>query len=162
MRIKYVQGISKGLEQVVPDGVGRQLIESGMAVEAAGSKPAAVSEGAGGVDVNEFIRAAQAEEGEWIRTSEVLEGDKFIVHGRGEIDRTTFDRPYIVLPVIYHEQERMLRLGVRNAERLRKAFGSNTTQWVGREIRVTAIEPVPGLTKQRGVEVRRMILDGVA
>ena len=162
MKIRYVKGTGKGIEQDLPDDVARALISSGMAERVFKQEAEAAGAGAGGIDVDQFIAAAHAEMGVWIRAAEVQEGDTFIIHGRGTIDNETFDRPYIVLPVIYRDQERMLRIGVRNAERIRKVFGSNTTQWVGREIRVTAVEAVPGLSKQRGVEVRRMILDGVA
>ena len=162
MRIKYVRGVGKELEQDLPDDVARELISSGMAERVLEQEAKAIEEGAGGIDVDQFIKAAQDEAGAWIRAGEVQEGDTFTIHGRGTIDNETFDRPYIVLPVVYRDQERMLRIGVRSAERIRKVFGPNTTQWVGREIRVTAVEIVPGLSKQRGTEVRRMILDGVA
>ena len=161
MRIKYVKGVGKGLKQEVPEDIGLSLIQSGMAVQVSEAKNEEAEEGAGGVDVDAFIHVAQAETGVWIRASEVEEGDIITVHGRGVIDDETFGRSYIVLPVIYRGEDRMLRIGVRNAERIRKVFGSDTTQWVGREIHVTAVEVVPGLSKQRGVEVRRMILDGV-
>ena len=162
MRIKYVRGTGKDLFQDLPDDVARELISSGMAERVFKQEAEATGAGAGGIDVDEFIAVANAEIGVWIRAAEVQEGDTFIIHGRGTIDNETFDRPYIVLPVLYRDQERMLRIGVRNAERIRKTFGPNTTQWVGRELRVLAVEVVQGLSKQRGVEVRRMILDGVA
>ena len=162
MRIKYIKGVGKDLEQEVPEDIGLSLISSGMAVQVFAPHEKIREGGAGGVDVDAFIASAQAETGVWIRADEVKEGDTFIVHGRGEIDSDTFDRSYLVLPVVYRDEERMLRIGVRNAERIRKAFGPNTTQWVGRDIKVTAVEIVPGLTKQRGVSTKRMILDGVA
>ena len=161
MLVKYIKGVGKGLKQEVPEDIGLSLISSGMAERVLEAKAEATEAGAGGIDVDQFIAAAQAEAGVWIRASEVEEGDIFTVHGRGEIDNETFDRSYIVLPVIFRGEDRMLRVGVRNAERIRKIFGSNTTQWVGRNIRVTAVEVVAGLTKQRGVETKRMILDGV-
>ena len=162
MRIKYVKGVGKNLEQEVPEDIGLSLVQSGMAVQVFAPPEKIQEGGAGGVDVDAFIAAAQAEMGAWIRADEVQEGDLFTVHGRGEIDNETFDRPYLVLPVVYHDEERMLRIGVRNAERIRKMFGPNTTQWVGLELKVTAVELVPGLTKQRGIETKRMILDGIA
>ena len=161
MRIRYIKGTSAGLEQEVPDDVGRSLFYSGMAVQVFAPGEKIQEGGAGGVDVDAFIKAAKTETDVWIRADEVQEGDLFTIHGRGEVDSSTFDRPYLVLPVVYREEERMLRVGVRNAERIRKVFGPNTTQWVGRELKVTAVEVVPGLTKQRGVETKRMILDGV-
>ena len=114
-----------------------------------------------GVNVDAFIEAARKETSEWITTSEVHEGDEFEVLGPGEIDDETFDRPYLCIPARYNNQERKLRLGVQNVERIRKKHGSNTADWVGKRIRVTVLELVKGLTKQRGVETRRMILDGV-
>ena len=162
MRIKYVRGVSRELEQEVPDEVGLSLIQSGMAVQVFEKKAEGLKETAAGVDVDQFIAAAQAETGIWIRASEVSEGDEFEIAGPGEIDSETFDRSYLVLPVRYHNEDRKLRIGVRNAERIKKRLGSDTAEWVGCIIRVTAIEVVPGLTKQRGIETKRMILDGVA
>ena len=115
----------------------------------------------GGVNVDAFIEAARKEMGEWITTSEVHEGDEFEILGPGEVDDETFDRPYLCIPVRYNNQERKLRLGVQNVERIRKKHGSNTVDWIGKRIRVTVLELVKGLTKQRGVETKRMILDGV-
>ena len=162
MRIKYVRGVSRELEQEVPDDVGLNLIQSGMAVQVFEKKAEELKETAAGVDVDQFIAAAQAETGIWIRASEVHEGDEFEITGFGEIDSETFEgKVYLVLPVRYKGQERKLRLGVQNVERIRKKLGSDTAQWVKCHIRVAAIEAVPGLSKQKGVEVKRMILDGV-
>ena len=162
MRIKYVRGVSRELEQEVSDEVGLSLIQSGMAVQVFEKKAEGLKETAAGVDVDQFIAAVQAETGIWIRASEVAEGDEFEVTGFGEIDDETFDRSYLVLPVRYKNEERKLRLGVRNAERIKKKLGSDTAGWVKKCIKVTAVELVPGLTKQRGVSTKRMILDGVA
>ena len=161
MRIRYLKGSAAGLSQDIPDDVGLSLIASGMAVEVFTSKPVEIKEVAAGVDVDQFIAAAQAEIGVWIRATEVVEGDEFEVTGFGEIDDETFDRSYLVLPVLYKNAERKLRLGVRNVERIKKKLGSDTAQWMKKRIKVTAVEIVPGLTKQRGVETKRMILDGV-
>ena len=161
MRIKYLKGSAAGLSQDVPDDVGLSLISSGMAVQVFTKKNEELREPAVGVDVDTFIQAAQAEIGVWIRATEVVEGDEFEVTGFGEIDDETFDRSYLVLPVIYKGAERKLRLGVRNVERIKKKLGSDTAQWVKHKIKVTAVEIVPGLTKQRGIETKRMILDGV-
>ena len=161
MRIKYMRGIGEGVEQEVPEDVGLFLIASGMAVQVPGAKKEELRESAAGVDVDQFIRDEQAETGVWIRTSEVQEGDEFEVTGFGEIDDETFDRSYLVLPVRYKNEERKLRLGVRNVERIKKKLGSDTARWVGHKVHVTAVEIVPGLTKQRGIETKRMILDGV-
>ena len=115
----------------------------------------------GGVNVDEFIETARKETGEWITTSEAHEGDEFEILGPGEVDDETFDRPYLCIPVRYNDQERRLRLGVQNVERIRKKLGGNTADWIGKRIRVTVLELVKGLTKQRGIETKRMILDGV-
>lgn len=116
---------------------------------------------AAGVDVDAFIKKAKAEAGEWITAAEVKEGDEFEVTGQGEVDDETFDRSYLVLPVRYSYADRKLRLGVRNVERIRRVLGPDTAQWVKQKIRVTVVETVKGLSKQRGVAVKRMILDGV-
>jgi len=114
-----------------------------------------------GVNLDQFLEQARTEGGVWIRSAEVAEGDTLEVLGPGEVDDETFDRPYLVLPVRYKGEERRLRLGVRNVERIKRVLGSNTAGWTGKKIKVTAVEVVPGLTKQRGVETKRMILDGV-
>ena len=162
MRIKFIRGVGRDLEQEVPEEVGLALIQSAMAIQVSEPGAEAIEAGAGGINVDQFIATAQAQAGAWIRAAEVQEGDIFIVHGRGVIDNETFDQPYIVLPVVYRDNERMLCINARNADRIRKVFGSNTTQWVGREIRVTAVNIVPVLTRRRGVEMKRIILDGVA
>ena len=116
---------------------------------------------AGGVDVDAFLEAAKAEAGEWITASEVKEGDEFEVTGPGEVDTETFDRSYINIPVRYKGEDRKLRIGTKNAERIKAKLGPKTAAWVGKRIRVTVVEVVKGLSKKQGVEVKRMILDGV-
>ena len=116
---------------------------------------------AGGIDVDAFIEAAKAEAGEWITAAEVKEGDEFEVMGAGETDDETFDRPYLCVPVKYKGQDRKLRIGAKNAERIRPKLGKYSATWVGKKIQVTVVEVVKGLSKKQGIEVKRMILDGV-
>ena len=161
MRIRYMRGLAVGIEQDLPDDVARELISSGMAERVLEQEANAIKEVTVGINIDKFIAAAQAETGIWIKAAEVSEGDEFEVTGFGEVDDETFDRSYLVLPVRYKNEERKLRLGIRSVERIKKKLGSDTAQWTKRKIRVTAVEVVPGLTKQRGVETKRMILDGV-
>ena len=116
---------------------------------------------AGGVDVDAFLKAAKAEASEWITASEVKEGNEFEVTGPGEVDAETFDRTYLNVPVKYKGEDRKLRIGTKNAERIKAKLGRYSAAWVGKKIRVTVVEVVKGLSKKQGVEVKRMILDGV-
>ena len=116
---------------------------------------------AGGVDVDAFLKAAKIEAGEWITAAEVKEGDEFEVMGPGEVDAETFDRSYLCILVKYKNADRKLRIGTKNAERIRSKLGRYSAAWVGKKIRVTVVEIVKGLSKKQGVEVKRMILDGV-
>ena len=114
-----------------------------------------------GINVEEFLKESQATGAMFIRTSELEEGDEFEVLGPGEVDTETFDKPYIVLPVLYKGLERRLRLGPQNAARIRKKLGTTTAEWVGKKIRVLTLGPCPGLSRQRGERIVRAILEGV-
>ena len=112
-------------------------------------------------DAEEFVRHAREELGAWIKTSELKEGDEMTVTGPGEIDSETFDRSYLCVPVRFNGVERKIRLGPKNVERIIKALGNSTMGWVGSRLCVTLVEVVPGLSKKRGVETKRAVLDGV-
>lgn len=122
---------------------------------------APLESGEGGVDVGDFIDKARAGGSVWIRTSELKKGDEFEVLDPGEVDTETFDRPYLCLLVRYQDLERRLRVGAQNAERIAGKLGKSSADWVGRKIRVHTLEDCPQLTKRRGVETRRAVLEGV-
>ena len=150
------QGVAtKDALKMIEDELRARLPVSSLEEELPESAPA------GGVDVDAFILAAKTEASEWITTAEIKEGDEFEVTGAGEVDDETFERSYVCVPVRFKGEDRKLRLGVKNVERIKKKLGSNTAQWVGKRIRVTVVETVKGLSKKHGIEVRRMILDGV-
>ena len=111
-------------------------------------------------DADEFVKRAKEEVGEWIRASELKEGDEMTVTGPGEVDHETFDRSYLCVPVRFKNVERKIRLGAKNVERIIRALGNSTMGWVGAKLRVTLVEVMPGLSKQRGVETKRAVLDG--
>lgn len=150
----------------LPDPVAQKAIEGKIVRKAEDirieeAKPSSPAAKAKGVDVQDYIDKARSEGGVWIRTAELSEGDELEVIGPGEVDSETFDRPYLTLPVMYKGNEKRLRIGSQNAERISRKLGKNSAQWVGHKIRVLALEPCPGLTKSRGVVTKRAILDGV-
>jgi len=96
------------------------------------------------VDVAEFLKEA----GRWLTPQYVpiTKGETIEITGEGEIDSTTFESPYLILPVKYKGEDWMLRLGKRAVARLVEDFGtSDTKQWVGKYLEVERIESYKGL-----------------
>ncbi|KXB03998.1 hypothetical protein AKJ47_01210 [candidate division MSBL1 archaeon SCGC-AAA261G05] len=56
-----------------------------------------------------------------------------------------FEQKYLVIPVKYQGAKLELRLGKRNTKRIKDEYGSNTEDWVGKQIEVDKIENYPGL-----------------
>lgn len=153
----------------LPDAVAKKTIEQNVCKAEPDAAPPTellpeleVGGGEGGVDVGDFIDKARAGGSVWIRTSELKKGDEFEVLDPGEVDTETFDRPYLCILVRYQDLERRLRVGAQNAERIAGKLGKSSADWVGRKIRVLTLEDCPQLTKRRGIETRRAVLEGVA
>ncbi len=150
----------------LPDAVAKKTIDQSVCKAELDAGPPTellpeLEVGGGGVDVEDFIDKARAGGSVWIRTSELKKGDEFEVLDSGEVDTETFDRPYLCIQVRYQDFERRLRVGAQNAERIASKLGKSSADWVGRKIRVLTLEDCPQLTKRRGVETRRAVLEGV-
>lgn len=97
------------------------------------------------VDVKEYLKSAG---GNWLRADNVQVGDKLKITGAGEIDDKTFDRSYLVLPVVLMRtsEEFQLRLGPKNVNRITGSFKeTDTNKWVNRLLEVISIETFKGL-----------------
>lgn len=74
-----------------------------------------------------------------IHEGEVLE----IIEG-GYIDNR-FGRPQLVISVKHNGAERKLRLSSQNLRRIAAEYGSETSKWVGKKLKVVAIRWYRGL-----------------
>jgi hypothetical protein len=96
-------------------------------------------------EISKFLRGSGRR---WLTAERVRVDDILEVVGEGEIDEETFTKPYLILPVRYEGEELWLRIGVRNARRLADAWGTDTARWVGKRIKVVALEEYPGLGRK--------------
>lgn len=105
------------------------------------------------VDVKQYLKEAG---GNWLRADNVQVGDKLKVTGSGGIDDKTFDRSYLVVPVVLMRtgEEFRLRLGPKNVNRIVESFKeTDTGKWVNRFLEVISIETYKGLG-QKGILLR--------
>jgi len=105
------------------------------------------------VDVRDFLKKAR---GNWWRADDLVVGDRLILTDAGYVDDKTFDRAYLVMTARLARtgEEKNLRLGSKNTQRLTDSFGTHdTTKWVDQMAEVMSIETYSGLG-QRGVLLR--------
>jgi len=113
------------------------------------------------VDVKQYLKESG---GNWLRADNVQVGDKLRILSAGDIDDKTFDRSYLVMPVVLMRtgENFSLRLGPKNVTRIAESFGeTDTGGWVNRLLEVISIETYKGLG-QKGVLLRGCAPSGEA
>lgn len=93
-------------------------------------------------DIDDFLKASSA----FLTADNAEEGDIIEIVEKGYIDRKTFERDYIILPVKHKTEDYKLRLGPKNAKRIADSFGTTKlSEWVGRSLEVIGVESYKGL-----------------
>lgn len=140
----------EGEKVELPESVVKDVIEKGYGKEAEKEvpsfeepeEPETIEEtptSSESVNVDEYVKS-----GGWVTPDDVSEGDKLKITGPGRMD-DRFEQEYLVIPVKYQGAELELRLGKRNTKRISEKFGPSTGDWIGKKIKVAAIEDYPGL-----------------
>jgi hypothetical protein len=84
----------------------------------------------------------------WWRAEDFVVGDRLIFLDAGKLDEETFDRPYINIPARLQRtnEERILRLGFQNVQRLMQDFNTeDTNDLVKQCAEIITIQTYPGL-----------------
>ena len=106
------------------------------------------------VDVGEYKKGSS----EWLRGDDVLVGDVLTILDGGYLDDETFTdksgkgKPYFCTNMRFHRtgEEKKVRLGPENVNRIAEKFGDDTLAWVNREVVVDEVKLYKGL-KQKGI-----------
>lgn len=106
------------------------------------------------IDVGEYRKGTS----EWLRGDDVQVGDRLTILDGGYFDDETFTdksgkgKLYFctTMRLIRTGEEKKVRLGSENVNRIAEKFGSDTASWVGKEVVVSEVKLYKGL-KQKGI-----------
>lgn len=126
----------KGDVVEIPDKEGVILEHAGIISEAIEESEVPVE------DIDEFLKASST----FVTADNAKEGDILEITGKGYIDKKTFDKANLIVPVRHQGNDFKLRLGPKNAKRIADSFGTTKlSEWVGRRIEVIGVESYKGL-----------------